>query len=159
MALRVGTSLPSLEGATQWFNQEVTSEELRGHSVLIHFWSISCPACLSSTDSLQKWKSDYEPTGLRLVAVHLPRMPGDHDVELVEKAIKEHGITWPCAVDNEGVLGERFDTGTVWPYYFLFDAQGKMRSRAAGGVGLNLLENALHRSMQRVNPLENKATE
>ncbi|MDF2440793.1 MAG: hypothetical protein JWN98_1777, partial [Abditibacteriota bacterium] len=65
----------------------------------------------------------------------------------VAKAIAEHGIRWQCAIDNERVLGERFDTGTVWPYYFLFDATGKMKSRAAGGVGLRLLESALHRSM------------
>lgn len=149
MALRVGTSLPSFEGATQWFNGQISAAELRGHAVLIHFWSVSCPACIHSMESLQRWKSDYEAAGLRIVAVHLPRMPGDHDLERVEKAIAEHGIRWQCAVDNEGVLGERFDTGTVWPYYFLFDAHGKMKSRAAGGVGLNLLENALRRSMEK----------
>lgn len=154
MALRVGTPLPSLEGATQWFNEEISAEELRGHSVLLHFWSVSCPACLHSMDSLQRWKSDYEENGLRLVAIHLPRTPQDRETERVEQAIKEHGITWPCAIDNERVLGERFDTGTVWPYYFLFDAEGKMRSRAAGGVGLRLLENSLHRSMQRLQPSE-----
>ena len=153
MALRVGAPLPSLEGATRWFNEEITYEELRGHAVLIHFWSVSCPACLYNMDALQKWKSDYGANGLRLLGVHLPRTPEDHDVEWVEQAIKEHGITWPCAIDNESILGERFDTGTVWPYYFLFDAEGKMRSRAAGGVGLRLLENALRRSMQHLQPL------
>ena len=149
MALRVGTEMPSLEGATQWFNEEINAEALRGHAVLIHFWSVSCPACLYNMESLQRWKNDYEADGLRIVAVHLPRTAGDRDIERVEKAIVEHGISWPCAIDNERVLGERFDTGTVWPYYFLFDAHGKMKSRAAGGVGLRLLESALHRSMQK----------
>lgn len=148
MPLRVGTELPSLEGAIQWFNGEIGADALTGHPVLLHFWAVSCPACLYNMNSLQKWRSEYSPSGLRLVAVHLPRMPQDRDIEKVERAIAEHGITWPCAVDNEGVLSERFDTGEVWPYYFLFDAEGKMRSRAAGGVGLRLLENALHRSMQ-----------
>lgn len=140
--------MPSLEGATQWFNDEISANELRGHAVLIHFWSVSCPACLYNMESLQRWKNEYEAEGLRIVAVHLPRMPGDREIERVEKAIAEHGISWPCAIDNERALGERFDTRTVWPYYFLFDAEGKMKSRAAGGVGLRLLENALHRSMQ-----------
>ena len=149
MALRVGTEMPSLAGATQWFNGEISAESLRGHAVLIHFWSVSCPACLYNMESLQRWKNDYEADGLRIVAVHLPRTPGDHDLERVEKAIKEHGIRWQCAVDNERVLGERFDTGTVWPYYFLFDEAGKMKSRAAGGVGLRLLENSLHRAMEK----------
>lgn len=149
MSLRVGTVIPSLNGATQWFNAEISAEHLCGNPVLLHFWAVSCPACLYNMDSLQRWKSEYEPHGLRLVAVHLPRMPQDHDLKRVEQAIQEHGITWPCAIDNERALGERFDTGTIWPYYFLFDAEGKMRSRAAGGVGLRLLENTLHRAMQQ----------
>ena len=154
MSLKVGTPLPSLEGVAQWFNGEVGADKLRGHPVLLHFWAVSCPACLFSMPSLQMWRSEYSPSGLRIVAIHLPRMAADRDTARVEQAIAEHGIIWPCAVDNEGVLGERFDTGTVWPYYFLFDAEGKMRSRAAGGVGLRLLENALHRSMQQSGAIE-----
>ena len=37
MALRVGTEMPSLEGATQWFNEEICAEALRGHAVLDSF--------------------------------------------------------------------------------------------------------------------------
>lgn len=62
MALRVGTLLPSLEGATQWFNGEISAEELRGHSVLLHFWSVSCPVeccygfCDAGYDGTKKCK-------------------------------------------------------------------------------------------------------
>jgi hypothetical protein len=42
-------------------------------------------------------------------------------------------------------VGDRFETGQYWPYYFLFDAEGKMKSRAAGDVGLAQIEKALER--------------
>lgn len=145
MALKVNTPMPSIEGPTCWLNSEVSADELRGHPVLVHFWAVSCPACMHNMKSLQAWKEQYEPQGLRLVAVHLPRMSVDRELELVEAVVQKHGITWPCAVDSESVLGERFETGVAWPYYFLFDAEGKMRTRAAGGVGLRLLENSLNR--------------
>jgi hypothetical protein len=94
---------------------------------------------------LNGWKEAYAPAGLRFIAVHLPRRSEDSDVERVREAVAHRGVTDPCAVDNGRVLADRFHTGEVWPYYFFFDAEGKLRSRAAGGMGLRLLENALKR--------------
>lgn len=149
MALRVGTPLPSFEGATQWFNGEVTTAELSNHPVLIHFWAVSCPACVGSVPALEHGRKTYASQGLRFVSVHLPRLNSDHDAGKVQEAIEKHGIVWPCAVDSDGVIGERFETCDIWPYYFLFDAEGRMRSRAAGRVGLRLVESALQRLLER----------
>jgi hypothetical protein len=51
----------------------------------------------------------------------------------------------PVGIDNTHEVGDRFETGQYWPYYFLFDAEGKMKSRAAGDVGLAQIEKALER--------------
>ena len=47
----------------------------------------------------------------------------------------------PCAVDNEHKLRDAFqnDQGYV-PAYYLFDAEGKLRSFAAGERGVDLLK-------------------
>jgi hypothetical protein len=95
--------------------------------------------------SVRRWKATYASSGLRLVAVHLPRSAADRDPAVVLRAIEDHSIEDPCALDNDGVLAKRFDTGEAWPYYFLFDADGRLRSRAAGGMGLRLLENSMKR--------------
>lgn len=69
------------------------------------------------------------------------------DVEKVRAAMEEMGLTGPCAIDNDHTLGDRFQTGGVWPCYFLFDAEGKLRSRAAGALGLKMAENSLKRML------------
>ena len=69
------------------------------------------------------------------------------DVEKVRAVVKEMGLTGPCAIDNTHVLGDRFQTGAVWPCYFLFDAEGRLRSRAAGALGLKMAENSLKRML------------
>ena len=69
------------------------------------------------------------------------------DVEKVRAAMEEMGLTGPCAIDNDHTLGDRFQTGGVWPSYFLFDAQGRLRSRAAGALGLKMAENSLKRML------------
>ena len=73
----------------------------------------------------------------------MPRGPEDMDVAAVERAVVELEIGEPCAVDNAHAVGDRFETGGVWPCYFLFDAEGKLKRHAAGVVGLKLLESAL----------------
>ena len=54
--------------------------------------------------------------------------------------------TEPVAVDNEHRLKEAFqnDQGYV-PAYYLFDAEGKLKSFAAGERGLDMLDSALER--------------
>lgn len=149
MPLKIGTSLPSFDGATSWLNGAISSlDELRGQPVLVDFWALSCPYCLQNMPRLHQWRELYAEHGLRIVTVHLPRLESDRDEQDVRRAVEKHSIIDPVALDHEGVIGSRFETGGVWPYYFLFDARGTMRSRAAGYSGLNLLERALQRSLR-----------
>ncbi len=147
MALKVNSPLPSLEGVTRWLGASVRDEELVGRPVLIDFWALSCPFCLQNMPRLHEWRETYSVSGLRIVTIHRPRMKSDNDENAICAALKKHQITDPCALDFEGVLAERFETAGIFPYYFLFDAKGTMRSRAAGSGGLRLLENALQRSL------------
>jgi len=64
---------------------------------------------------------------------------------IVREAAAEMGLTGPCAIDNAHAIGDHFQTGGVWPCYFLFDAEGRLRSRAAGALGLKMAENSLKR--------------
>lgn len=149
MAFRTGDAMPPLTGATEWINSSVGPQDLVGYPVLIQFWAISCPVCKMNIPALQHWQEVYGPQGLRLVSVHMPRCEADTDVEAIKRAVEEYDITGPCAVDNQHSIGESFQTGGMWPYYFLFDRQGKMRLRAAGPVGLRLAENALKRMLDQ----------
>ena len=137
--------MPELSGATEWINGEETRETLAGSPVLIHFWSVSCYICKNNMPTLKEWQSTYGANGLRFVAVHMPRGEEELDGAWVRRVMGEFSFTEPCAVDNDHALGDRFQTGGLWPHYFLFDADGKLRSRAAGDAGLKLMENTLKR--------------
>jgi len=69
----------------------------------------------------------------------------------VRDLISKFGITEPCAVDNEHKLKEAFqnDQGFV-PAYYLFDAEGKLKSFAAGERGLDMLRSAIERVLPAV---------
>ncbi len=148
MPMRIGTEMPALEGATEWFNATAAhaAVEAKGHPTLVHFWSVSCGICKENMPRVNKWRDEHEADGLRVIAVHMPRYEADTDVEAVREAINTYNITEPCAVDNEHKLRDAFgnEQGFV-PAYYLFDAEGKLRSFAAGERGLSLVASALQR--------------
>jgi thiol-disulfide isomerase/thioredoxin len=145
MPLPIGTCLPSLGGATDWLNEPMGSEALIGRPTLVQFWAMSCPVCKINMPGVLRFLETYARDGLQLVSVHMPRMDSDMDLAAVRTAADELDLTGPCAIDNAHTVGDLFQTGGVWPCYFLFDAEGKLRSRAAGQLGLKMAENSLKR--------------
>ena len=118
MALKIGTLLPSLTGAMEWINSAVSDGSLIGHPVLIQFWAVSCPACKVNMPRLQQIERDYASQGLQVISVHAPRGESDRDVDAVRTCMQQLGLTSPCAIDNEHVILNRFETNGYWPNYF-----------------------------------------
>lgn len=147
MPLLIGMCLPPLDGATGWLGEPATAGDLAGRPILVQFWAVSCPICKINMPHLLQFLSDYQHEGLQLLSVHMPRVPADMDVEKVRSAASELALTGPCAVDNAHAVGDLFQTGAVWPCYFLFDAEGKLRVRAAGELGIRMAENSLKRML------------
>lgn len=151
MSMKIGTQMPSLDGATEWFGgtEQHALAEAQGHPTLVHFWSMSCNLCKENLPRVAEWRDGRSDEGLRVIAVHLPRTEADTDVEEVRAAISEHNITEPCAIDNEHKLRDAFQNEkSIVPAYYLFDAEGKLKSFAAGESGLDFLASAIDRTLQ-----------
>ena len=150
MPMRIGTQMPSLDGATEWFGatQAHAESESAGHPTLVHFWAVSCSICKDNMPRVGEWRDERAAQGLRVIAVHMPRYEADTDTEAVRDSITRYNITEPCAIDNQHKLRDAFqnDQGYV-PAYYLFDAEGKLRSFAAGERGLDMLSSALERML------------
>lgn len=144
--MRIGDAMPSLEGATTWFNGslENTKETIKEKPTLVHFWAVSCGICKDKMPQLNEIKKKYGALGLKTVAVHMPRYEADTDLDLVAEAIAANHITEPTAVDSLHKLKDAFLNEQGWvPVYYLFDAEGKLKTRAAGEFGISVLQTAL----------------
>ncbi|WP_335334116.1 TlpA disulfide reductase family protein [Chloracidobacterium thermophilum] len=144
MPMRIGTPLPPLDGATEWRNGSVTPEDLRGHIVLIHFWAVSCGICSEQMPRVNAWRDTLAEKGVRVVSIHMPRYEADTDVAAVEAAIAKYGLTQPCAIDNQHRIADAFGNEFV-PAFYLFDAEGKLKSFSAGENAARLVQPALER--------------
>lgn len=123
---------PSLSGATQWFNSPALGDDdLRGKVVLVDFWTYSCINCLRTLPYLKAWDEKYRAQGLVIVGVHAPEFAFEKDAGNVERAVRELGVKYPVAMDNQYVIWNAYQN-QYWPAHYLIDAQGNMRHQHFG---------------------------
>jgi cytochrome c biogenesis protein CcdA/thiol-disulfide isomerase/thioredoxin len=126
-SLPVEGQLPPLGGAVQWLNSPpLTAEGLKGKVVLVDFWTYSCINCLRSLPYVKAWADKYRDQGLVVIGVHAPEFAFERDVKNVTKAMKDLGIDYPVAVDNDYKIWRAFDN-QYWPAHYFADAKGQIR--------------------------------
>lgn len=146
MPMRIGDAMPALDGATTWFNGslEDTLDATKGKPTLVHFWAVSCGICKDKMPQLNDIKAKYSALGLQTVAIHMPRYEADTDLDTVNEAMNANDIAEVCAIDSLHKLKDAFQNEQGWvPVYYLFDAEGKLKTRAAGEFGIGVLKTAL----------------
>jgi len=123
----VPATLPDLSGATVWINSPpLTAESLRGKVVVIDFWTYSCINCLRSLPYIQAWYGKYKDSGLVVIGVHTPEFPFEKDEANVRQAVREMGIVYPVAMDNDYRIWRAFHN-KFWPAHYFIDATGRIR--------------------------------
>jgi len=107
--------MPSLGGATEWLNSEpLTPEGLRGRVVLVNFWTLTCINWLRTEPYVRAWSQAYRNDGMVVIGVHTPEFSFEHEIDRVRQAMKERGIDYPVAVDNDYAIWSAFDNH-YWP--------------------------------------------
>jgi thiol-disulfide isomerase/thioredoxin len=130
--LPVEGSLPSLAGATEWLNSPpLTAAGLRGSVVLVDFWTYTCINWLRTLPYLRAWAQRYHDQGLVVLGVHTPEFDFEHDLDNVRQAVKDLGVDYPVAVDNDYAIWTAFDNH-YWPALYAVDAQGQVRHHHFG---------------------------
>jgi thiol-disulfide isomerase/thioredoxin len=131
---------PSLGGATAWLNSPpLSAVSLRGHVVLIDFWTYTCINWRRTLPYVRAWSEKYREYGLVTIGVHAPEFSFEHDLENVRRAVKDMRIDYPIAVDNDFAVWHAF-TNHYWPALYLVDALGHLRYHHFGEGAYELTE-------------------
>lgn len=125
--LPIEGNLPPLDGAVQWLNSPpLTAQALKGNVVLVDFWTYSCINCLRTLPYVKAWAEKYRDQGLVVIGVHAPEFAFERNVGNVTKAMKDLGINYPVAIDNDYKIWRAFNN-EYWPAHYFADAQGHIR--------------------------------
>jgi cytochrome c biogenesis protein CcdA/thiol-disulfide isomerase/thioredoxin len=120
-------TMPDLSGAIAWLNSPpLNREQLKGHVVLVDFWTYSCINCLRSIPYVRARAERYKDSGLVVIGVHTPEFAFEKDLDNVRRAVGELKITYPVALDNDYKIWKAFHN-SYWPADYLVDATGHIR--------------------------------
>jgi thiol-disulfide isomerase/thioredoxin len=124
--------LPGFDGATGWLNTEpLDPAELRGHVVVVNFWTLTCINWLRTEPYVRAWSQAYRDDGLIVIGVHTPEFSFEHELDGVRQATNERAIDYPVAVDNDYAIWSAFDNH-YWPAFYFVDADGIIRDHHFG---------------------------
>jgi thiol-disulfide isomerase/thioredoxin len=124
--------MPALDAATAWLNSApLGPAELRGHVVLVDFWTLTCINWLRTEPYVRAWSRAYRDDGLIVIGVHTPEFSFEQDVDRVQRAVRERDIDHPVVVDNDYGVWRAFDNH-YWPALYLVDTDGAIRDHHFG---------------------------
>ncbi len=135
--LPVYGAAPDFRGISHWLNtpgeQPLTLRQLRGKVVLVDFMTYSCINCIRTFPHLKAWYRRYAKYGFVIVGVHTPEFAFEHVLSNVRRAMKQFGLRYPVALDNDYGTWNAY-SNQYWPAEYLVDSQGRVR-RAHFGEG------------------------
>jgi thiol-disulfide isomerase/thioredoxin len=132
LQLGVEGELPSLGGANEWLNSEpLTSSDLRGHVVLVDFWTYTCINWIRTLPYVRAWSQRYERDGLVVIGVHTPEFGFEQDVDNVRRQASGMNVAYPVAIDSDYAIWRAF-ANHYWPALYFIDAQGRIRHHQFG---------------------------
>jgi cytochrome c biogenesis protein CcdA/thiol-disulfide isomerase/thioredoxin len=130
----LGTA-PNFTDNQDWFNtaggKPETIQSLRGHVVLVDFWTYTCINCIRTLPFVEGLYRHYHRYGLDIVGVETPEFTFEQDASNVRDAIKTDGITYPVVQDNHYGTWNAYGN-EYWPAEYLIDAKGEVRHTQFG---------------------------
>jgi hypothetical protein len=145
------TTLPALK-PSRWVNSApLTPAALKGKVVLIDVWEYTCVNWIRTSPYVKAWHRDYASLGLVVIGAHAPEFDEEKQGTHIDRAIRDHGLTYPIAVDNDFTIWRALDND-AWPVKYLFDTQGKLVNRWTGEGHYNEIEAEIRRQLIAAKP-------
>ena len=115
-----------------WINSDpLTLEKLRGHIVVVEFWTFGCYNCRNTLPAVKAWDAKYRDLGLTIVGVHTPETESEYSIHNVRKQVPALGIKYPVVTDNDYQTWKAYGV-EAWPTIFVLDKQGRIRWELVG---------------------------
>jgi thiol-disulfide isomerase/thioredoxin len=102
IAAEVGVLAPQIQH-TSLNGDDIDLWALRGKPVLINFWATWCAPCLAEMPDLQAIYEDYQPLGLRILAVNLSESPTE-----IESWVARFQLTFDILPDDAGDILKQY---------------------------------------------------
>jgi cytochrome c biogenesis protein CcdA/thiol-disulfide isomerase/thioredoxin len=146
---------PEFAGISKWLNtpdgKPLSLAALKGHVVLLDFWTYSCINCQRALPHVEAWYKAYHAQGFDVIGVHTPEFAFEHVTSNVQSAARSLGVTYPIAIDNGYDTWNSYNN-QYWPAEYLIDASGDIRHLVFGEGDYSSTENLIRQLLTDAHP-------
>lgn len=116
-----------------WLNTEkpLSMAGLKGHIVVLDFWTYCCINCMHTLPALDWLEKKYGGQPVVFIGVHSAKFSNEQQAQNVREAISRYEIGHPVLVDQEMKVWRSYGV-TAWPTVAIVDPRGNVVYNQAG---------------------------
>jgi thiol-disulfide isomerase/thioredoxin/sugar lactone lactonase YvrE len=131
-----------------WINviEPLTLDKLKGHVILLDFWTYCCINCIHILNDLKWLEEKYKDEPFVVIGVHSAKFQNEKDVRNIKSAVIRYEIHHPVIVDNDMNLWTAYGIHS-WPSFILIGPDGKVILNTAGEGKRHLLDKQISKAL------------
>lgn len=139
---------PAIPTDAVWLNvaRPLTTQDLRGRVMLLHFWTSACINCQHTLPVLDAIGRELEAEAFVAVSVHSPKFPAQREAERVREAVRQLEVAHPVVLDPDGAITRSFAV-SGWPTLIFVDPHGYLLGVGRGEPQPQALLGALRQAL------------
>ncbi|MGH7133145.1 MAG: thioredoxin-like domain-containing protein [Phycisphaerales bacterium] len=127
---------PELAPNLGWLNTDRPlrlKDELKGHVVVLDFWTLGCINCIHILPDLEYLEQKYKDEPVAIIGVHSAKFTNESSRQAIRNAMQRYGIHHPVVIDDAMKIWDQYAV-RGWPGFVVIDSAGKVIG-ATGGEG------------------------
>ncbi len=136
---------PQLDSPLGWLNTDRPmriGHELKGHVVLLDFWTYCCINCIHILPDLKFLENKYAAEPFVVIGVHSAKFANESSRQTIRSAIHRYEIEHPVVVDDAMAIWRAYGARS-WPTFALIDPEGYLVAHTAGEGQRDVLDEAV----------------
>ncbi|MEM1184955.1 MAG: thioredoxin-like domain-containing protein [Planctomycetota bacterium] len=141
---------PEFEPNRGWINTDRPlrlHEDLKGHVVVIDFWTYCCINCLHVLPDLEYLEEKYADEPVVVVGVHSAKFDTEAERRSIRHAVQRYDIKHPVVVDDEFRIWRSYGA-RAWPTFAVVDPEGNLLGLTSGEGKRELLDQVIAQTLE-----------
>lgn len=138
------TKAPEFPPEFNWINtkEPLSLEKLRGHVIVLDFWTYCCINCMHTLPILAELEKKYRDMPVVFIGVHSAKFFNEQDRKNIEQAVARYEISHPVIVDEKMTIWNKFGING-WPTIAIIDPNGILVYRQSGEGQKDMVEDTI----------------
>lgn len=127
------TTAPEFVTGLPWLNTDrpLSLKELRGHVVILDFWTYGCVNCLHVIPELRRIERKFADKPVVVIGVHSGKFKAERDPQRIREAMSKYQVDHPVVVDSDFAIWKSYQV-RAWPTLVAIGADGKIVGSVRG---------------------------